>query len=229
MAQCQPVLLHKEYSSPHSVTKLGRTLGTKGLQPFKSSLQLTLFFHHLLLMSVPSRIFRNLNRDAMSGTRFQPHFSQQSSWRVPRDRGRGDHRSGRASLPPALPIPGYAGIHYDTQQLSPVSARRAAEGIEAGFIFEGLESITDGQDRYIAFQLHIPVAIRVYDPVVQRFQQSRVTCNCIDYQSTQSACAHLYVSQSLMSIVLALTCIVAFHTLECCITRRSARKPATNE
>ena len=143
MAQCQPVLLHKEYSSPHSVTKLGRTLGTKGLQPFKPSLQLNLFFHHFLLMLVPSRIFRNLNIDAMSGTRFQPHFSQRSSWRVPRDRGRGDHRPSRASLPPALPIPGYAGIHYDTQQLFPISTRRIIEGIETNFIFKGLESIID--------------------------------------------------------------------------------------
>ena len=33
-------------------------------------------------MSVPSGFFRNPNKDAMSGTRFQPHFSQQSSWKV---------------------------------------------------------------------------------------------------------------------------------------------------
>ncbi len=105
----------------------------------------------------------------------------------------------------ALPIPGYAGLRYDTQHLSPVSAERAAEGIEASFIFHSLASMTDGRDRYIAFQLYVPVAVRVYDPVAQRLQQTRVTCNCTDYQNTHSACPHHYVSQYLMCTVLALT------------------------
>ena len=97
-----------------------------------------------------------------------------------------------------LPIPGFAGVYYDTQRLSPTSAERAAEGIEAGFIFQSLQSMIDGQDRYLAFQLHMPVAIRVYDPSSQRIHQERVTCNCRDYQSTQSACAHLYVSHTFL-------------------------------
>ena len=113
------------------------------------------------------------------------------------------HSSTLSSL--ALPIPGYAGLRYDTQHLSPVSAERAAEGIEANFIFHSLTSMTDGRDRYMAFQLYIPVAVRVYDPFAQRLQQTRVTCNCTDYQNTRSACAHLYVSQYLMCTVLALT------------------------
>ena len=157
----------------------------------------------------------------MPVTRFPPHFS--------RGRGRGGRHPRRAPLPPALPIPGYAGFHYDTRHLSPVSAERAAEGIEAGFILHSLENMTDGRDRYIAFQLHIPVAIRVYDPVVQRLQPMRVTCNCVDYQSTQSACAHLYVSQYLIYMIFALTYIVAFYTLECSVERGPARKSAPNE
>ena len=100
-------------------------------------------------------------------------------------------------VPPPLnqPIPGYAGLFYDTQNLSPAAAGRAAEGIEAGFLFWELRSLSDGRDRYMAFQLYAPVAVRIYDPVTQRLQQNKVTCNCRDYQSTQSACAHLYVSE----------------------------------
>ena len=126
-------------------------------------------------------------------TRAQAHLSQRH----------GDHRRpDRAPLSLPLPMAGYAGLHYDTQQLSPLSAQRATEGIEAGFIFHSLKSIKEGQDRYVAFQLYIPVAVRVYDPAVQRLQQDRVTCNCVDYQSTQTACAHLYVSSHLIYTVL---------------------------
>ncbi len=159
----------------------------------------------------------------MPATRSQTNFSQQGPLR---GGGRGDRHPGRAPFLPTLNIPGYAGFYYNTQQLSPISAGRAAEGIEAGFIFHSLESMTDGQDRYIAFQLHIPVAVRVHDPVVQRLQQNRVTCNCIDYQSTQSACAHLYVSQYLIYTILVLTRIVAFHTLKRCAERRPTRQSA---
>ena len=200
---------------PNSVQKVHRSLNTFLLQ------QLTPIFHRSPLISSPARLFRNLNIGAMPVTRFQTHFS--------RGRGRGGRRPGRAPLPPALPIPGYAGFRYDTQHLSPVSAERAAEGIEAGFILHSLKSMTDGRDRYIAFQLHVPVAIRIYDPVIQQLQPIRATCNCIDYRSTQTACAHLYVSQYLVYTVFALTCIVALYTLECCVKRRSARKSAKYE
>ena len=141
----------------------------------------------------------------MSTTRSQAHSSQQGPSENPRGRGRGNRRPNRPVLPLTMPIPGYAGFHYDTQHLSPASAGRAAEGIEAGFILHKLRRITDGQDRYIAFQLYTPVAVRVYDPVVQRLQQDRVTCNCADFQSTQSACAHLYVSQYLVHTIYDLT------------------------
>ena len=149
-------------------------------------------------------------------TRSQAHLPQRQG---------GRRRPDRTPLPLTLPIPGYAGFRYNTQHLSPVSAERATEGIEAGFMFHSLKSITDGQDRYIAFQLHVPIAVRVYDPVAHRLQQDRVTCNCVAYQSTQSACAHLYVSQHLVYTVLALTWIAAFYTLEWCVERRSTRKP----
>ena len=109
------------------------------------------------------------------------------------------HDSTLSSL--ALPISGYAGLRYNTQHLSPVSAERAAEGIEVDFIFHSLTSMIDGRDRYMAFQLYIPVAVRIYDPSAQRLQQTRVTCNCTDYQNTHSACAHLYVSQYLIYTV----------------------------
>lgn len=133
--------------------------------------------------------------DAMPHTTPQTHVSQQGLQEAFRGHGQHDHRPNRPPSSLALPIPEYAGVRYDTQRLSPVSARRAAEGIDAGFICHNLESITDGQNRYVAFQLYVPVAVRVYDPDVQRLPQNRVTCNCIDYQSTQSACAHLYVSR----------------------------------
>lgn len=131
----------------------------------------------------------------MLRTRSQSYSPHQRPWQTSSGRAQDDRRPDYAPSPLALPIPGHAGVYYDTQRLSPISAERAAEGIEAGFIFQNLQSMIDGQDRYLAFQLHIPVAIRVYDPLSQRIHQDRVTCNCRDYQSTQSACAHLYVSQ----------------------------------
>ena len=48
----------------------------------------------------------------MPVTRFQAPFS--------RCRSRSGRRPGRAPSPPALPIPGYAGFHYDTRHLFPV-------------------------------------------------------------------------------------------------------------
>lgn len=131
----------------------------------------------------------------MPDTTPQTHVSQQGPQEAFRGHGQDDHRPNRTPSSLALPIPEYARVRYDTQRLSPVSARRAAEGIDAGFIFHNLESIIDGQNRYVAFQLYVPVAVRVYDPDVHRLPQNRVTCNCMDYQSTQSACAHLYVSR----------------------------------
>lgn len=128
----------------------------------------------------------------MPATPPQTYVSQQGPRETLRGHDQDNRRPNRTPSSLTLPIPGYAGVRYDLQHLSPVSAGRAAEGIDAGFIFHSLESIRDGQNRYIAFQLHIPVAVRVYDPDVQRLPQNRVTCNCIDYQSTQSACAHLY-------------------------------------
>lgn len=157
----------------------------------------------------------------MPVTRFQTPFS--------RDRDRGSRRPGRAPLPPALPIPGYVGLHYDTRHLSPVSTKRATEGIEAGFILHSLKSMANSRDRYIAFQLHIPVAIQVYNPVAQRLQPIRATCNCIDYQSTQSTYAHLYMSHYLIYTIFALTYVMAFYTLKYYIERRPARKSASNE
>ena len=89
-------------------------------------------------------------------TRFHTHSPQQKPWR------NSQTRSKDASLPPMLPIPGYALFCYDTQNLSPVSAERAAEGIEASFIFHSLKN----QNRYIAFQLFVPIAVRVYDSAI---------------------------------------------------------------
>lgn len=103
---------------------------------------------------------------------------------------------------------------------------RAIEGIEAGFIFHGLKSIKDGQDNCMAFQLYAPVAVRVYAPTIQQSQQNRVTCSCVDYQSSQSACPHLYVSQYLDSAERALICTVASCTLEHCVESRATSDPA---
>lgn len=160
----------------------------------------------------------------MPTTRSQTHLSQQGPLR---GRGQGDHRPNRAPSSLALPIPEYARIHYDTQHLSPVSAERAAKGSEASFIYHSLKSKTDDEDKYLAFQLYVPVAVRVYDSVSQREQQDRVTCTCVHYQSSQSACVHLYASQYLDSAVRALICTVAFHTLKSYVERQSTREPAS--
>lgn len=122
----------------------------------------------------------------------QTHISQQGSREALRGDGENNRQPNRTPSSLPLSIPGYGGLRYDIQHLSPVSAARAVEGIDASFMFHNLESITDDQNRYIAFQLHVPVAVRVYEPDIQALRQNRVTCNCIDYQSTQSACAHLY-------------------------------------
>lgn len=96
-------------------------------------------------------------------------------------------------------------------------------------MLHSLENMTGGRDRYIALQLYIPAAVRVYDPGTHPLQQNRVTCNYIDYQSTQSTCAHLFVSEYLIYTVLPLFHIVAFYTLECCVERRPARNPARSK
>ena len=130
----------------------------------------------------------------MLRTRSQSYSPHQRPWQTSSGRAQDDRRPDYAPSPLTLPIPGHAGVYYDTQRLSPISAERAAKSIKAGFIFQNLQSIINNQDRYLAFQLHISIAIRVYNPLSQRIHQDRVTCNYRDYQNTQSACAHLYVS-----------------------------------
>ena len=153
--------------------------------------------------------------------RFQSLFSK--------DRDRGNRRFGRVFLSSALSIPEYARLHYDIRHLSSVSTECAAEDIETGFIFHNFKSMTNDRDIFVAFQLHIPVAIRIYDAVAQRLQPIKIICNCIDYQSTQSACAHLYMSHYLIYTIFVLTYVMTFYTFECNVERRSAKKSTLNE
>ena len=70
--------------------------------------------------------------DAVPVTPPQTYVSQQR----PRETFRGhDHRPNLTPSSLTLPMLGYAGVRYDIQHLSPVSAGRAAEGIEAGSHF----------------------------------------------------------------------------------------------
>ncbi len=87
--------------------------------------------------------------DAMPATPPQTYVSQQGPRETLRGHDQDNRRPNRTPSSLTLPIPGYAGVRYDLQHLSPVSAGRAAEGIDAGFIFHSLESIRDGQNRYI--------------------------------------------------------------------------------
>ena len=144
-------------------------------------------------MSDPARLLQSLNLDDMPVTRSQSQTPQQRGGRSPRGRGRG---RGRAQPPPPQvgPIRAHSGIHYDTQILSPTSSRRAAEGLQSEFWVDRLSSYGLGGDRYYAFQISKPVAVRIHDP---SGGTGRVyECTCEDFRNTQRPCAHVWVSLS---------------------------------
>lgn len=113
-----------------------------------------------LLMLDPARLFGTLNLDDMP--RSQTQSPQQRAGRTPRGRGRGRGRARVQPSPlPIDPISGYAGLQYNTQHLSPNSAQTVVEGLGSTFSVHHIRPHGDGRDRYYAFQLVDPVAVRV--------------------------------------------------------------------
>jgi len=157
----------------------------------------------ILLMSDPARLFQSLHLDEMPVTRSQAHPTQQRGGRNARSsrglsRGRGRARAppppivpAQTSSPRLAPVQSYTGRHYDTQALSPTSAQRATEGLESNFSVDRVQSHDSGRERYYAFQLRTPVAVRIYEPTSGR---ARMECSCEAHRVTQSECAHIFVS-----------------------------------
>ena len=150
-------------------------------------------------MSDPARLFQSLHIDDMPVTRSQAQPASQRGARTPRSsRGRGRGRappppmiSGPATRPPVEPVSSFTGRQYYTQALSPTSAERATEGLESNFSVDLVQSHDSGRDKYFAFQLRTPVAVRIYEPSGGR---ARVDCSCEAHRETQSECPHIYVS-----------------------------------
>ena len=118
-----------------------------------------------------------------------PQIPHQRGGRSPRGGGR---RRGRGRAHPQVgPIRSHSGIQYDTQMLSPTSSRRAAEGLQSEFMVDRLEGFNFGRDRYYAFQLSKPVAVRIHDPAVGA---DRIfECTCAEFRNTLRPCAHVWV------------------------------------
>ncbi len=167
----------------------------------RTPLRLVLLVSHLctvliLPMSDPSRLFQSLNIGEMPVTRSQAHSTSQRGGRNPRSshgRGRAPPRPatpGQALPPQAAPVRSHTGRQYYTQALSPLSARRATEGLESNFSVDRVQSYDSGREKYYAFQLRTPVAVRVYEPNAGR---ARIECSCEAHRVSQSECAHIFV------------------------------------
>ncbi len=159
----------------------------------------------ILLMSDPAHLFQSLHLDEMPVTRSQAQPSQQRGGRNARaGRGRGRGR-GRARAPPpsivtardsspgSPPVQSFTGRQYYTQALSPTSAQRATEGLESNFCVDRVQSHDSGRERYYAFQLRTPVAVRIYEPANGR---ARMECSCEAHRVTHSECTHMFVRLS---------------------------------
>ena len=158
-------------------------------------------FHFIVyfFMSDPSRFFQNFDMDDMLVTRSEDQTPPQRGGRNLLGRGR---VRPQGPPPPITPVQGFTGLRYDTQYLSPTSAQRAIEGLRSSdFVVDRVQSHGFGQDRYFAFQLSAPTAVRLYTPAGGR---SRIQCTCEDYRSIPSACVHIYVSFLLRPVRLIL-------------------------
>lgn len=148
-------------------------------------------------MSDPARLFQGLHLEEMPVTRSQARPSSQRGGRNPlSNRGRGRAppllTTPGQTLPPQVPpVRSYTGRQYFTQALSPTSARRATEGLESSFSVDRVQSQGSGRERYYAFQLGTPVAVRIHEP---DGGHARIECSCETHRVTQSECAHIYVS-----------------------------------
>lgn len=158
-------------------------------------------------MSTPTNDFQNLNIGGMPETRSQSRRDQQGGGRTRASRGRG--RGGRipqTSSRSNTSIHGHSGLLYNTQNLSPGSASRAAEGLLSEFFVDRLQRHESSRGTYYAFQLKKPVSVRIHDPEVN---DNKVECTCEDYQTTNTACVHIYVSDKPSLIFSALIELVA--------------------
>ena len=166
--------------------------------PTSVSLISSLNKNFVLLMSDPARLLQSLHLGEMPVTRSQAHSTTQRGGRNPRaSRGRGRPppplaTSGQAFPPQSDPVRSYTGRQYYTQALSPLSAQRATEGLESNFLVERVQSYDSGRERYYAFQLKTPVAVRIYEPNAGR---ARIECSCEAHRATESECAHIYVGR----------------------------------
>ncbi len=149
----------------------------------------------------------------MAETRSQRARGQRGARRATSGRGRG--WGGAAGQPPATsitPIRGPSGALYNTQNLSPDSNRRAAEGLAAGLYVDKLyrHERADRSDAWFGIQLKKPVSVRIYDPA---FGTNRVECSCgVSNEST--CCIHLYVSAVPSQMCLLLTNSVALRRVK---------------
>ena len=139
-------------------------------------------------------------------------------------RGRGHART-QAPPPPVAPIRGYTGLQYDTQNLSPNTARRAIDGLESDFLVDRVQSHGSGLERYYAFQLKAPFAVRVHNPAAG---QSRVECTCEDFRSNRHTCAHIFVSRSSLSNLNTRPALVLTMPVVVCWLARSTHQPASS-
>ena len=144
-------------------------------------------------MSNPLSRFANLDINDMAETRSQRQRGQRGAGRATPSQGRGRGRA--AGQPPSTsinPVRGHSGVLYHTQNLSPNSKIRAAEGLTADFYVDRLHSHEkmDHSDAYYAFQLKKPVSVRIHDPA---FGVNRVKCSCGGGDDSV-CCVHIFVS-----------------------------------
>ena len=143
-------------------------------------------------MSDPAVLLQSLHIEEMPVTRSQAQLRSQSDGR----NSRASLGRGGASLPSpnhsaqATPVQSYTGRQYYTQPLTPMSARRAIEGLEANFSVDRVQDYDSGREKYYAFQLRTPVAVRIYEP---SRGQARIECSCEAHRVSKLECAHIYV------------------------------------
>ena len=149
-------------------------------------------------MSDPARLFPNLDSDVMAFTRSQANPAQQRGSNNPTGQDVGQGRGRRRGQAPAAivdAVQSRTGHRYETNALSPTTAQRAEQGLNANFCLETVKRhVNKNHEPYYAFQLSLstPVAIRLYDPAIGR--PIPYECSCGDFE--QRPCTHIYVSPS---------------------------------
>ena len=150
-------------------------------------------------MSNPARSLQNLYLEEMPVTRSQAsRIQRREAQDHLRTRSQGQNQaSHRFPHNPHAPYNQAATTHSFTSRRSypqaqpPVLGERANEGLEANFIVDGIEGLDSGQQRYYAFQLTTPVAVRIYEPDAGL---SRIECSCETYRVNRRECIHISVS-----------------------------------